>query len=309
VPTARPLSAGRTLRAIVRRVRPEDLAFAPDAFELPTGRAPIRVTWLGTAGFAIEHDGFVLLIDPYLTRASMLSCLRAPLRSDRARIERYAPKAHAIVAGHTHFDHVLDVPSIALATGGRGVARRSCARLCRGPGGAEGGMVDVEGGARPERMRAEAGPFELRFVPSCHSAFALGRIPWPGDISDCEQVPLATSHYRCGAVFGVDVRVAGKRLYHLGSADLLDGMPERGVDLLLMCVAGWTTTERFAPRVMGALRPGAILLSHWDDFFSPMQRCARPLPAIQMPRLVDRVTANDPSVRGGTVPTLGVRSL
>ncbi len=309
MPATRPLSAGFALRAIVWPVRPEDLAFAPDTFELPTGRAPIRVTWLGTAGFAIEHDGFVVLIDPYLTRASLLSCLRAPLRSDRARIERYAPKADAIVAGHTHFDHVLDVPSIALATGAKVFGSRSCARLCRLSGVAEERVVDVEEGARREPMRAEVGPFELRFVPSCHSAFALGRIPWPGDISDCEQVPLAMSHYRCGAVFGVDIRVAGKRLYHLGSADLLDGMPERGVDLLLMCVAGWTTTERFVPRVMGALRPGAILLSHWDDFFSPIERGARALPAMQMPRLVDRLTAIDPSVRVGTVPLLGGVSL
>ncbi len=290
-------------------MRPEDLAFTADAFVPPAGRAPIRVTWLGTAGFAIEHDGFVVLIDPYVTRASMLSCVRAPLRSDEERVRRHAPKADAIVAGHTHFDHVLDVPSIALQTGAKVFGSRSCARLCRLSGVAEERIVDVEEGSRREPMRVDVGPFELRFVPSVHSAFALGRIPWPGDISDCEQVPLRTSHYRCGAVFGVDIRVAGKRIYHLGSADLLDGMPERGADLLLMCVAGWTTTARFAPRVMGALRPGAILLSHWDDFFSPIERTAKALPAMQMPRLVDRLTAIDPSVRVGTVPILGTLTL
>ncbi len=295
--------------SILRGVRPDDIAFAPDAFTVPAGRAPVRVTWLGTAGFSIEHDGYVVLIDPYLTRASLLRCLRGGLTSDAALVARHAPRAHAIVAGHTHFDHALDVPAIAKATGATVYGSRSCARLCRAAGVAEARVVDVESRVAREPHRAEVGPFELRFVPSAHSAFALGRVPFEGDIADCAELPLGVSGYRCGAVFSVDVRVAGRRIYHLGSADLVDGAPAPGADLLLCCVAGWTTTARFAPRVMGALRPGAVLLSHWDDFFSPLSAGARPLPAMKMPRLVDALTAEDPSVRVGTVPILGGISL
>lgn len=285
-------------------MRPEDIAFGPGAFEVPGHRSPLRVTWLGTAGFRLEHEGTTILIDPYVTRASMWSCVRGPLSSDARSVARFAPRADAIVAGHTHFDHVLDVPAIAKASGAKVFGSRSCARLCRLEGVEEDRVVDVET-HRGEPLRVEVGPFELRFVPSVHSAFLLGRVPFPGDISDCEQVPLHTRDYRCGAVFGVDIRVAGRRIYHLGSADLLEAYPERDVDLLLMCVAGWTTTERFCPRVMGALRPGAILLSHWDNFFSSMEAGAHALPAMQMPRLVDGLVAVDPSVSIGTVPILG----
>lgn len=72
-----------------------------------------------------------------------------------------------------------------------------------------------------------------------------------------------------------------------------------------MCVAGWTTTERSPTRVMRALSPGAILLSHWDDFFRPMLRGARALPGMKLPRLVDALSAEDASARIGTVPLLG----
>lgn len=286
-------------------MRPEDLRFDSRAFDVPDGRPPVRVRWLGTAGFAIEHDGWVLLIDPYVTRASMWDCVRAPLESDIVAVGRYAPKADAIVAGHTHFDHVLDVPSIAFATGATVFGSRSCVRLCRAERVPERQLFDVEAQVGRRPVRADVGPFELSFVPSVHSAFLMGRVPFPGDIADCEQVPLRTDRYRCGAVFGVDIRVAGRRVYHMGSADLLDDEPAPDVDLLLMCVAGWTTTERFCPRVMSALRPGAILLSHWDDFFRPMADGARALPAMRMPRLVDGLTAQDPSARIGTVPLLG----
>ena len=268
------------------------------------GAIAATLAWLGTAGFAIEHAGYTVLIDPYVTRSSLLDCVRAPLVSDAVAVQRYVPKADAIITGHTHFDHALDVPSIALATGAKVYGSRSCVHLCRIAGVPEAQVMDVES-RRGEPARADVGPFSLRFVPSVHSAFLFGRIPMPGDISDCDQIPLRTNHYRCGAVFGVDIRVAGKRLYHLGSADLLDAHPERDVDLLLMCVAGWTTTPRFVPRVMGALRPGAVLLSHWDNFFLPMSAGAKALPAMQLPRLVDGLTAIDPSVRVGTVPLLG----
>lgn len=298
-----PSAAG--LGYLASLVRPEDLAFAPDVLRPPTSRAPVRVTWLGTAGFSIEHEGSVLLVDPYLTRASLLRCATGPLRTDLALVRRHTPKADVIVAGHTHFDHVLDVPAIALATGAKVFGSSSCARLCRASGVAADDVVDVETQVGRGPVRADVGPFELRFVPSVHSRFALGRVPFPGDIADCEAVPLWTHQYKCGAVFGLDVRVAGRRIYHLGSADLVDAEPEAGVDLLLMCVAGWTTTERFAPRVMRALRPGAVLLSHWDDFFSPLERGARALPAMQMPRLVDRLSEIDRSTKIGTLPILG----
>nr|MBK7070363.1 MBL fold metallo-hydrolase [Deltaproteobacteria bacterium] len=286
-------------------MKPTDLPFARNAFEVPSGRGPIRVTWLGTAGFAIEHAGTVVLIDPYLTRASLPTLIASPLRSDHSAIARHAPKADAIVAGHTHFDHVLDVPAIARATGAKVFGSRSCATLCLGSGVPAAQVVDVEGSMRGEPLQAEVGPFTLRFIPSVHSAFMLGRVPFPGDISDCDQVPMRSHHYRCGAVFGVELRVAGKTLYHLGSADLLDVRAPRDVDLLLMCVAGWTTTPRFTDRVMRAFTPRAILLSHWDNFFSPMSAGAKILPAMQLPRLVEGLTRVDPSVRLGALPLLG----
>jgi len=267
------------------------------------------VRWLGTASFAIEHDGHTVLIDPYVTRASMLACLSGPLTSDIEAIHRYSPEADAILTGHTHFDHVLDVPGIAKLTGARVFGSRSCAALCQIEGLPEEQVVDVESMRRSEPYRVTVGPFDIRFVPSEHSSFLLGRVPFPGDIADCDQVPLHTKAYRCGAVFSLDIRVAGRRIYHLGSAQLLDDVPSRDIDLLLMCVAGWTTTERFPQRVMSSLRPGTILLSHWDNFFSPIEKGAKMLPAMQMPRLVDELCGLEPNLRIGTVSMLGELSL
>jgi L-ascorbate metabolism protein UlaG (beta-lactamase superfamily) len=287
-------------------MRPEDIGWAPDSLGKTGDVSSVRVQWLGTAGFAIEHAGCVLLIDPYLTRASLARCIATRLTPDLAAIARHVPRADAVVLGHTHFDHALDVPAIATRTGARVFGSRSAASLCTGFGVPAERVDVVERPSGEAAVEREVGPFSLRFVPSAHSRLVLGRVPFPGDIADCGDVPLRAEGYRCGAVFGVEIRVAGKTIYHLGSAELVDAnvrVPH--VDLLLMCVAGWTTSRRFPERVASRISPGAVLLSHWDDFLRPLGARTRALPAMQMPRLVERLDRAAPGVKIGTLPVLG----
>lgn len=281
--------------------RPEDIFF-PAA----PGPGTVQVTWLGTAGFAIEHEGHVLLLDPYLTRASLSRCLLAPLRADAALARRVAPRADAIVLSHTHFDHALDTPLIARQTGARVFGSRSALRLCRAHGLPESRLECVEPAAGGTPHRAEVGPFRLRFWPSAHSALLLGRVPFPGEIADCTDVPLRAEGYRCGAVFGLEIEIAGRRLFHVGSAELIErGWRVGAVDLALACVAGWTASERYPERLLAALSPSAVLLHHWDNFLRGLDRGAQALPAIRMPRLVDRLRAAAPDVPVGALPLLG----
>lgn len=282
-------------------MRPDDLFW-----QEPLGASGIEIQWLGTAGFAISHEDHVLLIDPYLTRASLSQCLLHSLLPDAALARSLTPKADAILLSHTHFDHALDTPEIARQTGAKVFGSRSAIHLCRSEGVPEAQLICVEASAGSEPTEAEVGPFRLRFWPSAHSAFLLGRVPFPGDIADCTDVPLRASGYRCGAVFGAEIEVAGRRLFHVGSAELVEqGWRVRNIDLALACVAGWTTTERYPERLATALSPAAVLLHHWDNFLRGIDRGARALPAMQMPALADRLARAAPGIRIGTLPLLG----
>jgi L-ascorbate metabolism protein UlaG (beta-lactamase superfamily) len=289
-------------------MRAEDLHFASDA---PLGGSgSVRVTWLGTAGFAVEHQDHVLLLDPYLTRASLSRCVLAPLRADEALAQRLVPHADAIVLSHTHFDHALDVPAIARRTGARVFGSRSALHLCGSHGlpAAQLACVEPDSGSAPRE--AEVGPFRLRFWPSAHSALFFGRVPFPGDIADCSDVPMRTEAYRCGAVFGTEIEVGGRRLFHVGSAELVERRWQvRAVDLALACVAGWTTTERYPERLATALSPSAVLLHHWDNFLRGIGTPARPLPAMRFPSLVDRLQRAAAGLPVGTLPLLGTLRL
>jgi len=284
----------------------ESRAFAFDAASL--GAGPVTVTWLGTAGFAIACEGHTLLIDPYVTRASLLACATRRLEPDHERLRSLFPRADAIVLGHTHFDHALDAPAIARATGARVFGSRSAVALCRTSGVPAAQIVDVEERSQLRPFEAEVGPFLLRFVPSAHSKLAFGKVPFAGDIADCDEVPLGVTRYRCGAVFGVEIRVAGRSLYHVGSAELVEERlttARRAIDLALVCVAGWTSTPQFPERIVRALGPSRVLLSHWDDFFRPLDAPLRALPAMRLPALVERLQRASRDVEVGTLPLLG----
>jgi L-ascorbate metabolism protein UlaG (beta-lactamase superfamily) len=265
----------------------------------------VTVRWLGTAGFELQCDDHVVLFDPYVTRASLARCLVAPLLSDAGVLSRYVPRADAIVLSHTHFDHALDAPSIARRTGARVFGSRSAANLCRAAGVPESQVDVVEVDAGGQAAVREVGPFRLVFHASAHSPLLFGRVPAEGEIVDCDGVPVHAASYRCGAVFGVEVDVAGRRLFHLGSANLLPTVPAMQVDLALVCVAGWRATAAFPDRVISHLSPRSVLLSHWDDFLRPLTEPARPLPGMQLPRLVDALRRAGPDTRTGTLPLLG----
>lgn len=262
-----------------------------------TGRT-IEVRWLGVAGFEISCDGVVLLIDPYVTRAPLWQLLFSRLEPDAPLIRSTPPRADGIIVGHSHFDHVMDVPTIAHATGAQIWGSKSTANLMRACGIDAERVHECTGGER-----FEVGPFSVRMVPSLHSKFALGRVPMPGDIPCSCEIPLRSHHYRCGQVFGIAITVDDVTLYHCGSADLIDdAIEERDIDLLLMCIAARHVTDRFIERTLGRLRPRLVVPHHYDNFLRSTAKPMTLLPKTAFGRFVDDVYRFDRQIEIATLP-------
>ena len=265
---------GSFARFLARRDRREradaaalaDLAKTP--LPLPQG---LDLEWLGTAGYRLTHDGHTLLIDPYLTRIPLRDVLRrAPALPDPAPhqelLRRDLGEVAGILVGHTHFDHAIDVPALARSLGTSAYGSDSLARLMRLHGLGQR-AVEVE----PHRAY-ELGPFTVRFVPSLHSKLLLGhRVPFDGALS-CEHLDaLSPAAYKCGAIYGLHVEVAGTTFYHQGSANLIDDLvPREGVDVFLAGIAGRSFTEDYWHRILRRLQPDVVLANHFDDFFRPI---------------------------------------
>lgn len=228
---------------------------------LPDG---LELRWIGTAGFRLAYQGTVVWIDPYVTRLPLGQLIRRRVvPSDELAIAREIDRADAVLVGHTHFDHALDVPAIVRRTGATAYGSPSLDHLMRLHGLA---ATVVE----PHRDY-EVGPFRFHFVPSVHSKLQLGLgVPYSGELT-CEHLDeLTPQAYKCGHVSGICIEVAGMRFYHQGSADLLeDEIRDRGVDVFLCGISGRRFTPKYVERIVRALQPQMIVPTHYDDFFRP----------------------------------------
>jgi len=237
--------------------------------DLPRG---LELAWLGVSGYRLTYEGVSVFIDPYVSRVPLRSLLlRRVAMPDERMIDRYAgapgPVAGVLV-GHTHFDHAVDAPAIARRHGAKAYGSPSLAHLMRLHGLGELAVEVV-----PHRPY-ELGPFVVRFVPSRHSKLLFGRkVPMDGELT-CDHLDgLAPGAYRCGAVWGIRIEVAGVVLYHQGSADLDDNQLRDGpVDVFLAGVAGRSVTPRYWERILPRLDPRIVVPTHYDNFFSPLGR-------------------------------------
>jgi L-ascorbate metabolism protein UlaG (beta-lactamase superfamily) len=274
-PVTRPLgqlaSLGRFLARREQRERDDTAALGQLAREPLPLAAGLEVEWLGTAGYRLTFERHTLLIDPYLTRVPLRAVFRKdPALPDPALHERYLGsdlgEVVGILIGHTHFDHAIDVPTLARTLETTAYGSDSLVRLMRLHDLGSRGVEIVP------HQAYELGPFTVRFVPSLHSKLLLGlKVPFDGALS-CEHLDaLSPSAYKCGAIYGLHIEVAGTTLYHQGSANLIDDeVPADGVDIFLAGIAGRSFTDRYWERILPRLKPKAVVASHFDDFFRPV---------------------------------------
>lgn len=254
--------------------------------ELPDG---LEVTWLGVSGYRLTYEGVSVFIDPYVSRVPLRAVLlRRKALPDRSMIDRYlrAPgEVAGVLVGHTHFDHAIDAPALARRFRARAYGSASLVHLMRLHGLGELAVEVV-----PHRTY-ELGPFTARFVPSRHSKLLFGRkVPMDGELTCDHLHGLVPTAYRCGTVWGIQLEVAGTRIYHQGSADLDDDeLRDERVDIFLAGIAGRSVTPRYWERILPRLDPRLVVPTHYDNFFVPLGQEERLLRGVKLGALPDEV--------------------
>ena len=237
--------------------------------DLPAG---LELQWLGTAGFRLSYEGYHLLIDPYLTRLGLWQVFsRRRLRPSPEAIERHVPAASAVLVGHTHFDHALDIPFLLTRHGCDVYGSASLKRLLQ--------LHDLAQRANVVKLYEvyPIGPFEVTFVPSLHSKLMLGlKVPYEGEFR-CDRLDaLNAGSYRCGQVYGIHIAVAGVSFYHQGSANLIeDAIRHHDVDYFLAGITGRGFTPAYTARILRLLSPRVVVPHHHDTFFRPLDEPMR----------------------------------
>jgi hypothetical protein len=294
----------------------------------------ISVTYLGVSGLLIEYEGRVLLTAPFFSNPSLAMVrprvtrlLRSTPRiaPDTTAIERLLPRsadrATAILVGHGHYDHLMDVPYIALrrATKARIFGGSSVRHMLMGDS-----TLRSNAGQRVVAISiAAAGSTNRRGVwyytaDSAYRFMALvaGHAPTyralknsylftPGSIdADLDSLPHTAAEWKLGEPYAylIDVLSAGRnaivfRIYFEDApSEPPLGFPptevlaERAVDLAVLCGATSSNVPNTPDSLLKVLKPSQVMVGHWEDFFRQQTLPIQVSPGTELGELRESLT-------------------
>jgi len=115
----------------------------------PEGDAPsseqkgVVLKWLGVAGWEIRTGRIIVLIDPFLTRKDRSA--DAEWKTDEEAVLRLITGADYIFAGHSHVDHIGDIPFIAKRFGSKVIGSRTTTNIALSAGVDKAQLITIQG--------------------------------------------------------------------------------------------------------------------------------------------------------------------
>ena len=290
----------------------------------------LRAVYLGTGGWILEWDGEMVLGAPLFSNPDIWTVGVGSIRSDTVAADTLLPHvsdARAILVGHAHYDHLLDVPWIARrrAPASWILGNRSMAHLLAGDPALDPDRIHVlnERAAGPDGggswVALPGGRVRVFPIRTEHSPHAQGVELFTGTVA----APLSTLPTRArdwrgglGLAYLIDfLDRAGEVAYRVYYSDISAsapwGLPPRGlldrgppVDLAILCAPSYHEADWFPEALLLELRPRHTLLGHWEDFFAPWSRTPKSVQLTDLPVLTSRV-ARTLGAAGWDIPRPG----
>ncbi len=244
------------------------------------------IQYLGTAGFVIANQHRHIVVDPFVSRPSLLQTVRGPLHSNSSLVQEIIPRADDVVIGHSHHDHILDAPAVCMHTGARLIGSKDACLV-----GAAAGIPAKQIRETQGNEKIECG--EHCFVqgfPSVHGRVYFNRVGLPGSIAKDFTWPAKFTKFRHGLVLNWLIQMGDLRIMHIDSADFIEeNLQGVNVDVLCLCAIGRKWRKNYVADAVRVLRPKMIIACHWDYFFTPFHGQHYMLPGVDLPGFVQEI--------------------
>jgi L-ascorbate metabolism protein UlaG (beta-lactamase superfamily) len=260
----------------------------------------VVLEYLGTAGWKISDGTTVILVDPYLSRingpappGAGSAGARDPgdtrpvlgwddvAKVDADTIDAHITRADYVFVTHTHYDHVLDVPYIALKRHSQIVGTESTENVLRAYGVPEEQLITVHGGED-----YEFGQFSLKVIPSIHSPLDHKRYFSSEKAPAGMKAPLTLKQIHPeGGTLAYLIRMQGHQILAFGGNNYIEREIEGLRPDVVLVGAGASRREihDYTRRLLTALGfPALVIPTHWDNFLVPYSASQQPaLDALQ----------------------------
>jgi len=273
----------------------------------------VTLAYMGTAGWEITDGSKVILIDPYLSRIygpqppgrtpfARASGDNRPQYGwgdvavpDAAAIDSHIKKVDFILVTHTHYDHVLDVPYIALKTHATVIGTESTENVVRAYGVPEEQLITVRGGED-----YDFGDFSVKVIPSLHSPLDHKHYFSSETAKAGMKAPLTLEQMHPeGGTLAYLIRLRGHQILAFGGMNYIEREIEglRPDTVLVGAASSRKQIYDYTGRLMRDLEfPALVLPTHWDNFTAPYGASQQPMiEAVQ--GFVQEVTAASPKTK------------
>jgi L-ascorbate metabolism protein UlaG (beta-lactamase superfamily) len=224
---------------------------------LPQGSIVLK--WLGNSGWEIQVGQTIILIDPFITRGEANP--NAEWKTDEAAVLKVIKRADYIFAGHSHADHIADVPFIAKKFGSKVIGSRTTTNIALTGGVDKSQLVTISGGEHLDFKE-----FTVKVVESEHGIVRRGgrtRRPKFEEITKPWSGPILGSSFIEGGCYLYYFTFGKLRLLHQSSGGFIeDNLTDLRSDIALLYPMNRSDTAE----ILKALQPKTVYVHHFDEW-------------------------------------------
>lgn len=251
--------------------------YAPPAGEAPGPAGKLTLTYQGITGYELTDGKTTILLDPSVTRPTVLGLFSGRLKPDEALAAKVFPRADFILIDHAHYDHAADAPAIALRTGATIVGSRSACNLALSRGVPASRVREAVPGTR---MKLGSFTVDVRASRHVHLLGVAGVMV--GTIRP-DAGPLWFWQYAQDAALAYRLESSGSSVwFHPTSTFRAGEIGDLPAGTLIMGTNGEPLTTEKMRLVLAEARPKLVLPTHWDNLFQPLEKGPALMPGLDL---------------------------
>jgi L-ascorbate metabolism protein UlaG (beta-lactamase superfamily) len=233
-------------------------ASTSDSFRQPK----VTLRWLGNTGWEIQVGPTKILIDPFLTRKEPTA--GKEWQTDEEAVLKIIAGADYIFAGHSHADHIGDVPFIARRFGSKVIGSRTTTNIALTAGVGKEQLTTISGG---EKLMFK--DFTVQVIESQHGVLAKSgrrRQPKSEEVLQPWSGPILGNHFVEGGSYLYYFTFGKHRVLHQSTGNFIEeNLKGLQPDLALLAATGnydWADATKI-------LRPKTVVIHHFDEWRAP----------------------------------------
>lgn len=291
------------------------IVFASSERQIPV-TDKVQIQYLGVGGYLIDYDGYKIVFAPSFSNPSYTelaqSVFSGELKANKKAIDSLYPingrddpttpdqNVSAILVGHAHYDHLLDVPHI----------MQTHSKYAKAYGSKTMQSILLTVGIEPDKIitlndqLSDNKSYDkskwqyvsnnrIRFMAiNASHAPHVGNITFAGGSFDGKHLneTLDVNEWRLGQTYAFVVDFLDENqniVYRLHYADAASEAPngflpdamlkEKSVDLAILCLAGFSKVDGYPQDIVKHLNPKQVIVGHWEHFFGNLGKKPSPV--------------------------------